>query len=216
MAGLEADNHQAVAQPLGRLDVPQGALDHGLGAREPVLVDQVFLQAAGVHPDPHRDAFVPRLADDLLEPFLTADVAGVDPDLVHRRPARRRDRLEAGQGHPVVIVDVGDQGDADPVADQLDRLDVVFLRDGDADDLAARLLEAVDLLERGLGIEGIGRRHRLDPDRLIATDHVITHSDFARLVPLDSRRIGHRSSSRGFDVSTSCARSTCADSMSSS
>ena len=31
-------------------------------------------------------------------------------------------RVEAGEGHSVVIMDVGDQGDRDPVADQLDGL----------------------------------------------------------------------------------------------
>ena len=90
VAGLQRDDDLAIAQPLGHLDVPQGALDHRLGAGEAVLVDQVFLEAARVDADPHRDALVAGLADDLLEPLLAADVAGVDPDLVDGRPARRR------------------------------------------------------------------------------------------------------------------------------
>ena len=155
-----------VAELLGHLDVPQGALDHRLGAGEAVLVDQVFLQAARVDADPHRDALVARLADDLLEPLLAADIAGVDPDLVDRRPARRRDRVQAGQRHPVVVVDVGDQGNVDPVADQLGGLDVLLLGDGDADDLAARFFEPVDLASVCVDVERVGRRHRLDPDRV--------------------------------------------------
>ena len=117
VAGLQADDHQLVAQRLGRLDVPQGALDHRLGAREAVLVDQVFLETARVDADPHRHACVARLADDLLEPLLAADIARVDPDLVHGPPARGSARFQAGEGHAIVVMDVGDQRDRDPVAD---------------------------------------------------------------------------------------------------
>ena len=92
-------------------------------------------------------------------------------------------------------------------------LDVLLLGHGDADDLAAGLFQAVDLLERRLDVEGVGRRHRLDPDRLIAADDMIADTHFARLVPLDRRRVRHRSSSWRFDESTGCARSTCADHM---
>ena len=192
MARLQADDHQLVAEPLGHLDVAQGALDHRLGARKPVLVDQVFLEASRVDPDSHRDPLVPGLADDLLESLFAADVARIDPDLVDGRPARRRDRLEARQRHPVVVVDVGDQRDLDPVADQLGGLDVFFLGDGDAHDLAAGLFQPMNLGQRLLDIERVGRGHRLHPDRVVAADDVIAETHFACLVPLDRRRIRHR------------------------
>ena len=63
-------------------------------------------------------------------------------------------------------------------------LDVLLLGDGDADDLAAGLFEPVDLRERLLDVEGVGRRHRLDPDRVVAADDVVADAHFARLVPL--------------------------------
>ena len=77
-------------------------------------------------------------------------------------------------------------------------LDVFLLGDGDADDLAAGLFQPVDLGERLLDVEGVGRRHRLDPDRVVAADDVIAHAHFARLVPLDRRRIRHRFVVLGF------------------
>ena len=104
----------------------------------------------------------------------------------------RRDRVETGQRHPVVVVNIGDQRDLDPVADQLGRLDVFFLGHGHADDLAARLFQSQDLRQRLLDVEGVGRRHRLHPDRVFAADDVITDTHFPRLVPLDRCRISHR------------------------
>ncbi len=86
-------------------------------------------------------------------------------------------------------------GNSDLVADRLDALDVLFLGHGDPDDLAAGLFQPADLRQRRLDVERVGGRHRLDRDRLVAADHVIADADFARLVPRDRRRIGHRSSS---------------------
>ena len=67
-------------------------------------------------------------------------------------------------------------GMLDPVADQLGGLDVLLLGDGDADDLAARLFQAEDLRQRLLDVEGVGRGHRLHPDRVVAADDVIANS----------------------------------------
>ena len=195
VARFEADDDLLVTESLAHLDVPQCALDHRLGARKAVLVDQVLFQAARVDPDPHRNPFVACLADDLLESLVTADIAGVDPDLVDGGLSRRRDGVETGESHAVVIVDIGDQGDLDPVADELDRLDILLLGDRDADDLAARLFQTVNLGQGCVDVERIRRRHRLHPDGLIAADNVVAQTDFARLVPWDRRRVGHRSSS---------------------
>ena len=181
-----------VAEPLGGLDVAKRALDHRLGAGEPVLVDQVFLEAARVDADPHRDPLVAGLADDFFEPLFAADIARVNPDLVDGRPARRRDRVQASQRHPIVVMDVGDQGDLDPVADQLDRFDVFLLGDRHAGDLAACFLEAMDLGQGQLGVKSVGRRHRLNPDRVVSADDAIAHTDFACFVPLDRRGVSHR------------------------
>src|SRR5262249_40772071 len=150
-----------------------------------------LLQAPRIDPDPHRDALVAGLADDLLEPLLAADVAGVDPDLVDGRAAVVGGRVEAGQGHPVVVVDVGDQRECDPRADVPAGLDVFLLRHRDADDLAAGLFEPPDLGDGLGGVERVGGRHRLDPDRVVATDDPVADPDLARLVPVHHRAIGH-------------------------
>jgi hypothetical protein len=45
--------------------------------------------------------------------------------------------------------------------------------------------------DRGLDIVGVGRRHRLYPDRVIATDDLVADKDFSRFVPFESMLIGH-------------------------
>ena len=192
VAGLQADDHQVVAQPLGHLDIAQRAFDHGLGTGIAVLVDQVFLEASGIDADPHRDAFVPGLADDFLESLVAADIAGVDPDLVDGGLARGRRGVKASQRHPVVVVNISDQRDADPIADQLAGFDVFLLGDGHAHDLAAGFFQSLDLCQRCGDVERVGRRHRLDRDRMVAADDVIANTHLPRLVPLDGRRVGHR------------------------
>src|SRR5262249_53934225 len=99
------------------LNMPQCALHERLGAGEPVLLDEVFLEASRVHADPHRDPFVPRLADHFLESLLATDVSRVDPDLDDGRTTVVGLRVEAGEGHAVVEVNIGDEWDLDGGAD---------------------------------------------------------------------------------------------------
>ena len=82
-------------------------------------------------------------------------------------------------------MNVRDERDLDPVADQFGRLDVFLFGNGHTDDLAPGLFQAHDLGQRLLDVEGVRRRHRLHPDRVFAADDVIAHTYFTRLVPLD-------------------------------
>ncbi len=147
--------------------------DHRLWTRVSILVDQVLLEASRIDSDPHRYSLVACPADDLLESLFAADISWVDSDLVNGWAARGRDGVDACERHPVVVVDVGDQRNLDPIANQLDGFDVLFLGHGHADNLAAGLFEPMNLGQRCLGVEGIGGGHRLDPDRLIAADNVL-------------------------------------------
>ena len=74
-------------------------------------------------------------------------------------------------------------GMRDPRPDDPAGLDVLLLGDGHADELAARLFQPLDLRERRLGVERVGRRHRLDQDRVLAADELSAHVHFPRLVP---------------------------------
>ena len=80
--------------------------------------------------------------DDELDLVGAADVAGVDPD----GGDALLDRLQRQAG---VEVDVGDHRDRREADDPAERLGVLGLRDGDADDLAAGGGERGDLRGRG-------------------------------------------------------------------
>ena len=105
-----------------------------------------------------------------------ADVAGVDADLVDGM-------VERGQGHLVVEVDVADERELDALLDLAKHRGVLRLGHGDADELAAGLFQAVDLRDGGLDVVGVGRGHRLHPDRVVAADDDVADGDLAGLVP---------------------------------
>ena len=68
---------------------------------------------------------------------------------------------------------------------------VFRLRHGDADDLAAGLFEPMDLGDGRLDVVGVGRGHRLHPDRVVAADDEVADADLAGLVPGEWVLIGH-------------------------
>ena len=168
--GLDRDLEVAVVEPLEDLDLLERLDDERLGrvlARELL---EVLRQRAGVGADPHRDPGPLRGLDDLLDLVRPADVAGVDP---HGGDAGV-DRLERERG---VEVDVGDHRDRREPDDQRQRVGVLDLRDGDADDLAAGRGERGDLRRRRLDVVRLRQRHRLDDDRRAAADRDAADAD---------------------------------------
>src|SRR5262249_34552894 len=145
---------------------------------------QLALQAAGVDADAHWQALRLGLADDLAVAVIAADVAGVDADLVDRV-------VHGGQGHLVIEVDVADEGDLDAATDLAEDGGVLRLGHGDTHDFATGLFQAVNLGDRRLDIIGIGRGHRLDPNRVAAADDLIANANLTGLVPLERVLVRH-------------------------
>ena len=88
-------------------------------------------------------------------------------------------------------MNIGNQGDADLVTNQLDGFDVFLLGHGHAHDLAANLFEPVNLGERLGDVEGVGGGHRLHRDGIVTSDNLPAEAHFAGLVAFDGRRVGH-------------------------
>ena len=101
--------------------------------------------------------------DDFARLLRVANVAGIQAQL-------RDARFDRRQRHLVIEVDVGDDRDRRTVDDCRQAGRVGRILDRDADDLAAFHRQAVDLLERLVGVGRIGGRHRLHGDRMIAAD----------------------------------------------
>ena len=175
---LQRHDEIVIADGFSDLDVAKGAVDHGGRAGEPVLHGEFAFEGAGIDADPHRDALVLRLPEDLLEAIHAADVARVDADLVDRM-------IEGGEGHLVVEMDVADERYLDPPPDLAENRGVFRLRHRDANQLAAGLLEPMDLGDGGLELMRIGRGHRLDDDRIVAADGHAADDDDAGLVTLE-------------------------------
>ena len=96
-------------------------------------------------------------------------------------PGFRRIACSAGvdrlQRERVVEVDVRDDRDRRDREDLLERDDVFVARHGAADDLAAGLVHAVDLIDRRLLVGGLGLGHRLHHDRRAAADRDVADPD---------------------------------------
>ena len=183
--GLDRDLDEVEVDLLEVGQLEQRRLDHRLGRDATVLLVQAVVERAAVDADPDRDAAVAGLGRHRLDVLGPADVAGVEAEAVHAG-------LERGQGHPVLVVDVGDDRHrraGDDLRQPLGRLGLVA---GATDDVAARRGQRVDLLQRALDVGRLGDRHRLHRDRRAAADGDLAHHDLPGRPAAD----GHAASAR--------------------
>ncbi len=107
--------------------------------------------------DAHADGDLAILTrvDDGFDLVAVVDVPGVEPDLVHAR-------LDGFQSPLEVEVHIGDDGDIGLGEDLGERLGVLALGDGDADNVGPGSGELVDLGDALLDVVGVPSRHGLD------------------------------------------------------
>jgi hypothetical protein len=158
--------------------VVQGALDHRLGARLAVLLQQFALQGAGIDADAHRAAVVAGRLDHFTDAVGGADIARIDP----QAGGAGLGRLDAAL---VVEVDVGHERHPRLAGDGLERRRAVGVGAADPDDVGPGLFQLTDLLQRRGGVAGQGVGHRLDGDRRVAAHLDIADADLARLPARD-------------------------------
>ena len=156
-------------QLLEDADVAQGGLHHqlrGLVDAAPAAALQPLAagDAAGVDPDPHRDAPVPRLAGDVGHLGRVGDVAGVEPEA-------RDPRLQRLQGARSVVVDVGDNRYRRAANDLTQRPARLRGVAGDPHDVGTGGRCPLDLGKRPAHVLGLGLGHGLDRDRGGPADH---------------------------------------------
>jgi hypothetical protein len=134
--------------------------------------------AAQGSPDRHAPGL--RLARDGPHAVVAADVAGVEPQLVDAADERR-------ERQPVVEVDVGDERHMNAGLDRGKSVGRRAIRHRHPRDLTPGLLERQDLGDRGVGVAGVGRRHRLDGDRGAAAHRHPSDLHPPRLGPIHRR-----------------------------
>ncbi len=89
--------------------------------------------------------------------------------------------VEGLEGERVLEVNVGDERDRRVRDDVGQGRGGLAVRDGDTDDLAADVGELLDLGEGGFRVAGVSGRHRLDADRVLATDSDVANMENAGL-----------------------------------
>ncbi len=160
---LDRDLEVAVVELLQQLDLFDRRRHERLGLVDLRQILKMLRQRAGVRADPHRDPGLLRGVDHELDLVRPTDVAGVDP----HGGDTGVDRLQREAGVEVDVRDHGDRAEAD---DARERVGVLVLRNGTADDLAAGRHERRDLRGGRLDVVRRRQRHRLDDDRRTAAD----------------------------------------------
>ncbi len=115
---------------LENLGVAERGLDHRLGARLAIALQELALQRAGIDADPHRAAMVLGRLDDFAHPVGAADIAGIDPEAGGAG-------LGGFDAALIVEVDVGDDRHLDLFHDLLQRRGRILVRAGDPHDVGA-------------------------------------------------------------------------------
>ncbi len=156
----------------------QPAFHHRIRRRLAVLLQQVPLERARVHADPHRASIVPGGLDDLLDPTLIADIAGIDP----QAGSTRLGGLDAAF---VMKMNVRDDGHTDLAHDLPERRRARLVGDADANDVGAGLGRAVDLCDGACDVRRQCVGHRLHGDRRAAADGDVAHHDPAAVTTVD-------------------------------
>ena len=185
--GFDSRDHHALVEDLfgGPAETPRCVLFH-------LRDDELLIERAAVDADAHRLAVVDGdLADRgelLVAPPPGADVARIDPVFVERRRAGGETREQ----EMAVVVKVADErGVAAGIEHALLDLGHGSSRfrqvHRDAHELGSRFGQLDALLCRGLGISGVGHRHRLHDNGSSATDLHASDADTHGLVKFDGR-----------------------------
>ena len=138
-----------------------------------VLFLQILFEGTGVHADTDRDVMCSGAGNKFLNPFPSADIAGIEPDLVD--PVLDRRDCET-----VVKMDIGNDRNVHGPPDRLDRLRAIHIVNSKADDVASCPFKRQDLRDGAFNILRVGVGHGLDQDGIPVPDLSVSDSDFSR------------------------------------
>jgi hypothetical protein len=127
-----------------------------------------------VYADTNRHVAVARFFGHRLDVLGLANVAGVQSQAVHAG-------LERGEGHLVLVMDVGDDRNRRARHDLRQTFGGFDLVASAAHDIAARGGERVNLLQRAFDVGGLRDGHRLHADRRVAADRHFADVNLAGL-----------------------------------
>src|SRR6266550_3337267 len=166
---LDADDDVVEVEILEDLDLGDGEIDHPLGLVADIA-GLAITDGAVVHADADGGSLRLRAAHDLAHAVLVVDVSRVETELVDLR-------VERHEREPVVEVDVGDDREDRAAHDLLEGLAGALVGHGHASDLAAALLELLDLTDGGVDVVRERGAHGLHRHRSPIADRRAAHPD---------------------------------------
>jgi hypothetical protein len=179
--GFDGDLDFAEIKPFQESHIAEGAFHQCRRGGPAVFFEDILFHRAGIDPHPNGHPVGLGRSHHPGKLGSAAEVAGIDADALgavfHGRHCQQ-----------VIEMDVGDEGNGDLRPDAANGLGGLDIEHRHPDDLAARLLEAVDLGDRRLHIAGIGIGHGLDGNWGIAADGHIAEHYLSGLFPADHNR----------------------------
>ena len=169
VGGLDAHLEVLKVEAIQVIHVAHGRLEQGFRGRLAILFLDITLQGAAVDADADRNVVMTGTVDHGAHPLFVADVARIDAQAVGTV-------LGHFQGDAVVEVDVGDDGNAGLLLDELEGFRRFHGGYRDPDYVSTDPLDPLDLLDGGGDIRGLGVGHGLHRDGGIAPNrHVADH-----------------------------------------
>ena len=170
-----------------------GAMAFEVGAElfESLLLVLSLDDRSFVHADADRNARGLTGVDHRIDLISIADIAWVQPDLVHAR-------FDGLEGPFEMKVDVRHNRHRRLFHDLNERLGVFSLRHRDPDDVGTRFRQFLDLREASIDIVGVAGSHRLNRREGVATDLDAAHTVVTDgHLPGCSSKVGHGAIVRG-------------------
>ncbi len=155
--------------------LPDSALNERFSGRFAVFLEQPGVERSSVHTNAKTHARIFRRLGNLAHPVVKLfDISGVHP----HRGTPSIDGLEYVFG---LEVNVGDDGNLALFRDDGQRVSIISCGNSNPNNVTPRGGQLGNLLQGAINVGGLGGRHRLDTDRVVASHHDFAHLDLAGL-----------------------------------
>ena len=182
---LNADDHIFIAQPFNHMHLMKGAFYNSPGGNSVIFLHQFFFKGTAVYAYTNRNISLPGGIYYCCHLILSANIAGIDPDLVGAV-------FYGCNSHLIIKMNICYQGNGNLLFDLSDCPGCFHGGNRTSDNLTACFFQPVYLLHSTFYILCPCIRHRLYQNRAAAPNHFVTDMYFSCMLSC------HRQSSACF------------------
>ena len=168
IGGLDADNQVVIAKIFDHMHLIQRTLYNPLCRYAMIFFYKIFFEGTAVYADTDRNIAFPCNTHYFRYTVCTADVSGIDTDFI-------RSVFHRGDRHLIIEMNVCNQRNGNLLSDLRNRFRSFQRRYGAADNFTTNLFQSVNLRNRRRHILGRRVGHRLNQDRIAASDYTVSN-----------------------------------------